>query len=93
MHFENRRPLWSQEERKGKELLLGALLVPSFLEAQSRRDSMPPPCSQRQVTASVNQELGQWLTVSGCGGVIWLCAIWFPSGDCQLLPRLDSWRR
>lgn len=36
--------------------------------------------------------LGQWQTVSDCGGVIWLCAIWFPSRDCQLLPKLDSWR-
>lgn len=43
MLFEDGRPLWRQEEHKGKEVLLGALLVPSFLEAQSRRGSMPPP--------------------------------------------------
>lgn len=38
------RPLWRQEEHQGKELPLGTLLVPSFLEVQSRRDSVLPPC-------------------------------------------------
>lgn len=70
MRFENRRPLWRQEEHKGKELLLvHALLMWSFLEAQSRRDTVSPPRSQCQAIAPVNQRLGQWPTVSDCGGV------------------------